>query len=109
MYKQGMVVLVPFPFSDLSDDKVRPAVIVSKGLTGEELIAAFITSKVKSKSKAHVVSISPTENNGLKLPSVVVCSKIATFSKKIILGELGELSEKDKKEVLKSIKVVLGL
>jgi mRNA interferase MazF len=109
MYRQGTVILVAFPFSDFSDDKVRPAVIVSKGLAGDELIAAFITSKTKVRSKIHVVSITPSDSNGLKLPSVVVCSKIATFSKKIILGELGTLSEENKKEVLKSVRVVLGL
>jgi mRNA interferase MazF len=108
MYKQGTVILTPFPFTDLSDEKVRPAVIVSKGLIGGEVVVAFVTSKTKV-SNTHAVSISPSSSNGFRLASAVVSSKIATISKKIILGELGNLSEKDKKEVLKSIKVVLGL
>jgi mRNA interferase MazF len=108
MYKQGTVILTPFPFTDLSDEKVRPAVIVSKGLIGGEVVVVFITSKTKV-SGPYTVTISPSSENGLRLPSVVVCSKIATISKKIVLGELGTLSEKNTNEVLKSIRVVLGL
>lgn len=108
MHKQGTIVLTPFPFTDLSGDKVRPAVIVSDGLRGDDVVVVFVTSKLKIKD-VHVVSITPEKSNGLKVVSAAVCSKIATLSKKVILGELGSLSEKDKKEVMESIKAVLGL
>jgi mRNA interferase MazF len=108
MYKQGTVVLTPFPFTDLSGDKVRPAVVVSNNAPGEDVIVVFVTSKAKTKGVS-VVSVSPSTNNGIKVISAIVCSKIATLNKKVLLGELGTLSEKDRKEVLKSIKVVLGL
>jgi mRNA interferase MazF len=108
MYKQGTVILTPFPFSDLSEDKVRPAVIVSKGLVEGEVVVAFVTSKTKTNN-TYTTAISPSISNGLRLPSVLVSSKIATISKKIVLGELGTLNDKDKREVLKSIKAVLGL
>jgi mRNA interferase MazF len=108
MYKQGTVILIPFPFSDRSEEKVRPAVIVSKGLTSSEVVVVFITSKKKSDG-VHAVNISPSEQNGLKAPSTVVCSKLATVHKQIVLGELGLLSEKDLKTILKEVKTVLGL
>jgi mRNA interferase MazF len=108
MYKQGTVVLTPFPFTDLSGDKVRPAVVVSNNAPGEDVIVVFVTSKAKVRG-VNVVSISPSTSNGIKVISTIVCSKIATLNKKVLLGELGTLSEKDRKEVLKSIKVVLGL
>ena len=48
-FHRGDVVLVPFPFSDLSTTKVRPAVVVSGSLyhtTEPDLILAAITSKI---------------------------------------------------------------
>ena len=107
MFKQGTIVLTPFPFTDLSGDKVRPAVILSNGLKGDNVVVVFITSKVAKNPYA--VTIAPTNSNGLKVSSKIVCSKIATLSKKVILGELGVLTEDEKKEVLKTIKVVLGV
>ena len=43
--KRGTVVLTPFPFTDLSGTKVRPAVVVSPSdRPGEDVILAFISS-----------------------------------------------------------------
>jgi mRNA interferase MazF len=47
---QGDVVLIPFPFADLSGQKVRPAVVVSADPQGTELIVAFITSVLTNRS-----------------------------------------------------------
>ena len=107
MYKQGTVVLTPFPFTDLSGDKVRPAIIVSNNLKGTDVIVVFITPKRKGPG-IHTVVIAPTDSNGLKTPSVAICSKLATLDKKVILGELGTLSENDIKALQKSIAQVFG-
>ena len=48
-FRRGDVVLVPFPFSDLSTTKVRPAVVVSSALyhaTEPDLLLAALTSKI---------------------------------------------------------------
>lgn len=47
---QGDVVLVPFPFADLTGRKVRPAVVVSADPQSEEVIRAFITSVLSNRS-----------------------------------------------------------
>lgn len=107
MYKQGTVVLTPFPFTDLSGDKVRPAIIVSSNLKGTDVIVVFITSKKKGSSP-HTTAIAPTGTNGLKTPSMAVCSKIATLDKKVILGELGTLDESDRAAVQKALAAVFG-
>ncbi len=107
MFRQGTIVLTPFPFTDLSGDKVRPAVIVSDKIKGEDVIVVFVTSK--TMKGPYTVSVSPNPVNGLKTPSKIVCSKIATLNKKVILGELGVLDEKEMKEILKTVKIILGL
>ena len=47
---QGDVVLVPFPFADLTGRKVRPAIVVSADPQGSEVILAFITSVLTNRS-----------------------------------------------------------
>jgi mRNA interferase MazF len=90
MYKKGTVVLVPFPFTDLSGTKVRPALIISHTARNDDVTVVFITSH-KQPRGAHTVQVAPTADNGLKTNSHIVCKKIATVEKKIILGELGVL------------------
>ena len=90
MPKRGDIVLTPFPFSDLSGQKIRPAVILSKFNKGDDVTVVFITSKHKS-TKEFVIPLAPTVLNGIKVPSMIVCDKIATLDKKIILGSIGVL------------------
>ena len=108
MYKKGTVVLVPFPFTDLSGSKVRPAVIVSDGKVSSDVILLFITSQQKIKGK-HIVHVTPDEENGIKVTSKIVCSKIATLEAKIVLGELGLLSKPALKSVDLELKKVLAI
>jgi mRNA interferase MazF len=108
MYKKGTVVLVPFPFTDLSGSKVRPAVIVSDGKIGSDVVLLFITSQVNSKGR-HIVRVVPDQENGIKTKSKIVCSKIATLEAKIILGELGSLSQTVQKSIDTELRKVLGL
>ena len=108
MYKKGVVVLVPFPFTDLSGNKVRPALIISKNLSGSDIVVVFLTSQGKGK-KEHMVSVMPDSTNGLKVASQIVCGKIATLDKKIVLGELGTISKDTQQSVDIQLKKVLGL
>ncbi|MCB9810772.1 MAG: type II toxin-antitoxin system PemK/MazF family toxin [Candidatus Nomurabacteria bacterium] len=108
MYKRGTIVLVPFPFTDLSGGKVRPALIISKEKSSD-VIVVFITSKIKTAGVKSLVVLHPNEENGIKVKSGIICDKIATLDKKVILGELGYISEFDQANVDKMLKKVLGL
>ena len=91
MYEFGTIVLVPFPFTDLTSAKVRPALIVSnKKKESEDVILCFITSKIDDDDEKSLVLESNTET-GLKVRSAVRFDKIATLSRKVILGELGRV------------------
>lgn len=85
---KGTIVLVPFPFTDLSGQKVRPALVLH-ALRGEDCILAFISSVVSKKKYPFNVPVKASNRNGLKVDSVVRVDKLATLQKKIIIGELG--------------------
>lgn len=88
---KGTIVLVPFPFTDLSGNKVRPCVVLYEQKNGEDCILAFISSLKQSRLGAFEFKIKATKANGLKIDSVVKTDKIATLQQKIILGELGRV------------------
>jgi mRNA interferase MazF len=107
MYKLGTIVLTPFPFTDLSSNKVRPALIISKTNPKErDIIICFITSKPERNQGA--VRIENTPVTGLKVPSVVRLDKIATIEKKIVLGELGKVEDSFFKENTHKFFDILG-
>jgi mRNA interferase MazF len=61
-YHRGSVVLVPFPFTDLSGRKRRPALVVSPdGFHEEDLILCVITSRVPDNLADHEVLLEPTD------------------------------------------------
>jgi mRNA interferase MazF len=91
MYEFGSIVLVPFPFTDLSATKVRPALIVSKpAKDARDVIVCFITSQ-EMPSMPQAAPLAAGKHSGLKVPSTVRFDKIATLDRRIILGELGRI------------------
>lgn len=109
MFTQGTVVLIPFPFTDLTGSKVRPAIIASKGAIGDDLVLVFLTSQKNVRSGTYDVVLVPNSENGLKTKSVARCSKIATLDKKIVVGELGTLTKKELGEVRTNLKKLFAL
>jgi mRNA interferase MazF len=107
MPKQGTIVLVPFPFTDLSATKMRPALVLSAKPLKSDVLVAFISSKLR-QGEYHV-PIPPTAKNGLKVPSVVICSKLATLEKTVILGELGRAEGEVITQVKSKLATILDL
>ena len=92
MYEFGSIILVPFPFTDLTATKVRPALVVSRpDPTDRDVIVCFITSQTKPGVR-HALTLKRTATSGLKVPSLVRFDKIATLDRRIVLGELGRIS-----------------
>jgi mRNA interferase MazF len=106
---KGTIVLVPFPFTDLSGNKVRPCLVLYEQKYGEDCIVSFISSVKQSKLHPTDIRIRATKINGLKIDSVVKMDKIATLQKKIVLGELGTLEPVLMKAVEATIKKIFGL
>lgn len=96
MYECRKIILVPFPFTDLSSQKIRPALIISKTTKeSDDVIVLFISSKIqKNPPRSYILSSHHKDfvKTGLKVSSLVRCDKVATLSKKVILGEIGFVS-----------------
>jgi len=104
--KKGNIILIPFPFTDLSGSKVRPAVVLCK--SDLDVTICFITSELKWKTQ-YDISVFPSETNGLKVPSLIRTCKIATIDSALVLGVLGELSNFEIGELDTGLKKLLQL
>ena len=108
---KGKIVLVPFPFTDLTTSKLRPALVLYEGY--KDVIVAFISSKIPDKPSEVDILItknhSAFKNAGLRVDSVIKLDKIATVLKDLIVGEIGEVNEELRKEVNQKIKKILEI
>ncbi len=104
--KKGDIVLIPFPFTDFSGLKTRPALVLVADQF--DVTVAFITSKVV-KQEINDVDVIATSANGLKVDSLIKLSKLATIDKDLALGELGSLSAADLKKVDEKLLAVFAI
>ncbi len=86
--KQGDLILIPFPFTDLLGNKVRPALVLAA--TPLDVTVAFITTQFQWQEPTDL-RLLPTNLNGLKKPSLVRLSKVATLDVTLAQGRLGDL------------------
>ncbi len=103
---KGDVVLIPFPFTDLTGSKLRPAVVLIR--TELDLTVCFITTQLKWQEETDG-ALGPGEASGIKRPSLIRVSKIATLDKTLALGRLGSLPALIIAELDEKLKVLLQL
>ena len=89
---KGDIILIPFPFTDLTGTKLRPAIVLIN--SNYDITVCFITTQIKWKEETDI-EIFPTANNGIKKYSLIRLSKIATVDKSLCVGKLGELQENE--------------
>ncbi|WP_428236375.1 type II toxin-antitoxin system PemK/MazF family toxin [Gracilimonas sp.] len=98
--KKGDIVLVPFPFTDLSGNKNRPALVLIEGEL--DVTLAFVSTQMKWKEPSDIL-VTPTHKNGLKKKSLIRLAKLATIDKSLVLGKLGEINPSNIQSVNKNL------
>ena len=96
IFESNDIVIVPFPFTDKSSSKRRPAVVLSNKdflQSTDHVIAAMITS-AKNSDWISDVKISNLRASGLSVPCVIRM-KLFTLSKALIVRKIGKLSSAD--------------
>jgi mRNA interferase MazF len=111
---RGKVVLVPFPFDDLSATKLRPAVCLTEPIgANRHVVVAFITSREVSDLLPTDIAL-PTNHpdfraTGLRVNSVLRLHRLITLSTKIIQRELGRFSPNLEHEVAGKLALLFSL
>ena len=111
---KGKVVLVPFPFDDLSAAKVRPAVCLNDPVgPHRHVILAFITSRIPADLMETDIVLDTSQldfaTTGLRVSSTLRLHRLMTASTSLILRELGELSPDMQAQVADKLRELFGL
>jgi len=109
-YRFGDVVIVPFPFTDQSATKKRPAVIVNSERYGRErpdVILMAVTSQTRPTPTVGEVAVKHWQAGGLLKPSVIK-PIIATVEARIVHRQLGRLHADDQTALRQVLVDVLG-
>jgi mRNA interferase MazF len=110
IFEGNDIVVVPFPFTDKSSSKRRPAVVLSNNdflQSTDHVIAAMITS-AKNSDWISDVKISNLKASGLSVPCVIRM-KLFTLPKTLIIRKIGKLSSADAKLLRSRLASVLPI
>src|SRR3989338_2238923 len=105
--KKGDIVLVRYPFTDLSSEKLRPALVLLAEDEEGDFLLAFITSAVIRKSTFDITL--QKGKTGLLKDSTLRLKKIITVHKSLILGKIGNLSEEQLNLIENTLRKMLNL
>jgi mRNA interferase MazF len=94
MYKQGDIVIVKFPFTDGSQFKKRPALIISNSKinSSEDFLLVQITSKINNDGLSLDINKEGCLQE-LPLKSYIRLHKIFTIHKSLILSKISEVNQ----------------
>jgi mRNA interferase MazF len=103
---KGEVVVVPFPFSDQSQAKNRPALVLID-LPGADAVLAAITTERKGP---HAIALEAKDfqKGSLDHSSYIHPAKLFTFQKSLIKRVVGNITETKRKEVVSKIVSLLA-
>ncbi|MBI4612483.1 MAG: type II toxin-antitoxin system PemK/MazF family toxin [Planctomycetes bacterium] len=99
---KGDVVVVPFPFSDLSKAKRRPALVIA-ALPGDDVILCQITSQSFGDSSAIPLGEHELQKGKLQQASRIRPNRIFTADHRIILYAIGSLKPEKTQQVIETI------
>ncbi|MCB1941930.1 MAG: type II toxin-antitoxin system PemK/MazF family toxin [Candidatus Accumulibacter sp.] len=106
----GDVVLVPFPFTDQSGTKKRPAVIVSSSSYNagrRDLIIMAITSQIRTPLGVGEALVASWQGAGLIKPSLRK-PVVATIEQGLVVRTMGALSANDLRALRDALRQVIG-
>lgn len=103
MYKQGDILLIPVPFTDLSSTKKRPVLVLSNDVYNNktnDILVAAITSNVSQKEYVVMLYKTDLEIGDLKVDSCIRADKIYSLSQAIVINSFGKV----KSHIMNSVK-----
>jgi len=94
MYKQGEILIIPVPFTDLTSQKKRPVLVLSNNnynSMADDVIVAAITSNVDNKPYIVLLNNNDLSSGVLAVKSCIRADKIYTLSQNIIIKSFAKV------------------
>ena len=109
--RPGDVILVRFPFTDLTTTKLRPAVVLTTHGDDLTIVGIFSSPSQPARETWIVLSAEGPEFSatGLKTASVIKAERIAVIERSTVIRTLGSLSTSQMEKLRRAVKVALQL
>jgi mRNA interferase MazF len=98
----GAVVLVRFPFSDLSQTKLRPAVVLADAGRGDRVLCQ-VTSKPYGDTRAITLEDTSFTTGSLRVTSYARPGKLFTANQDLIVSEVATLKPQSLKQIVDAV------
>ena len=95
MLKQGDIVLIPIPFTDLSSQRRRPVIIISNDAYNhktDDIVVVAMTSNPTAVAYSFAITSSDLEQGTLNRPGKIRVDKIYTLSQSIVFKTFGRVN-----------------
>lgn len=109
--KQRDIFLVPYPFSDLSDKKIRPVLILSNDAFNEvsqDVVVCGITSNVTKQAYALLIASNDLEEGVLHTASAVKVESVLKIAQGLLIKKIGKLRQGKFEEVQKLLRELIS-
>ena len=105
-FVKGEVVVVPFPFTDLSQTKRRPALVLA-ALPGDDCILCQITSRAVRDADAIALDVGDIRQGSRDKPSNIRPNRLFTADTGVIVRRIGKLNTQKLDQVIKQVITIL--
>jgi len=103
--KTGEIVIVSFPYTNMLEEKARPAVVVA--VTNdlyEDVVVCMISSIVPPSINSQQVLLIPSSTNNLRAESVIKVARISTLERGKVVATIGKLDESEMHQFVQAFK-----
>ncbi len=107
-FVKGEIVIVPFPFSDLSSSKRRPAIVLAD-LQGDDIILCQITSQFNGDPYAIPITQSNLKSGTLIANSNVRPNRIFTADSNIIIKSVGVVDDPTLEDIIQAVIGIISI
>ncbi len=98
MKRSGQIVLASFPYTDFSDTKLRPVLMLRQvSASFDDWLVCMVSSQIQQIEEGLDEIITPADADfpatGLKVPSILRISRLAVLDGKLLVGSIGSISD----------------
>lgn len=93
-YLPGEIIVVPFPYTDMSTTKVRPAMVLSDedhNSSEKDLVVCGLTSRLANSAHSVLIADQDMESGKLPRPSRVKATKVVAIDKRVVRARVGRV------------------
>jgi len=110
-FERGEIILVPFPFTDMSKSKLRPVLVISNtshNKKSSDFVCCGITSNLNNKNDSIPINDADMIEGALAKKSRIKFSNIFTLQKNLAVKKIGQLGSKKLDVTINSIKDLIS-